>query len=134
MNGFIWKLYEGKKICFDSYKSLRCSDSVSPCRYGLPKIYKPNVPLRTIVSFVGSATNTLSKFLKNVLSPLVSTTKYSVKNSKEFVDLLSPIKIRDFELQVSSEVCYKTNITSVFPISHAELGAFTLLVSQLLLN
>ena len=60
-----------------------------------------NVPLRPIVSFVGSATYNLSKFLKNVLSPLVGMTKYSVKNSKEFVDLLSSIKIKDFESQLS---------------------------------
>ena len=56
------------------------------------------------MSFVSSATYNLSKFLKNVLSPLVGTTKYSVKNSKEFVDLLSSIKIKDFESQASFDV------------------------------
>ena len=104
LNSFIWRLYEGKKIRFDLYKLLRSCDSVLPRIYGLPKIHKPNVPLRLIVSFVGSATYKLSKVLKNVLSPLVGTTKYSVKNSKEFVDLLSSIKIKVFESQVSFDV------------------------------
>ena len=104
LNNFIRRLCEGKKICSDLFKLLRSCDSVLPRIYGLPKIHKPNVPLRPIVSFVGSATYNLSKFLKNVLSPLVGTTKYSVKNSKEFVDLLSSIKIKDFESQVSFDV------------------------------
>ena len=104
LNNFIWSLYEGKKIRFNLYKLLRSCDSVLPRIYGLPKIHKPNVLSRPIVSFVGSATYNLSKFLKNVLSPVVGTTKYSVKNSKEFVDLLSSIKIKDFESQVSFDV------------------------------
>ena len=74
LNSFIWRLYEGKKIRFDLNKLLRSCDSVLPRIYGLPKIHKPNVPLRLIVSFVGSVTHNLSKFLKNVLSPLVGTT------------------------------------------------------------
>ena len=40
-----------------------------PRIYGLPKIYKTNVPLRPIVSFVGSATYHLSKCHKCILSP-----------------------------------------------------------------
>ena len=104
LNNFIWRLCEGKKIRFDLYKLLRSCDSALPRIYGLPKIHKPDVPLHPIVSFVGSVTYNLSKFLKNVLSPLVGTTKYSVKNSKEFVDLLSSTKIKDFESQVSFDI------------------------------
>ena len=52
LNNFIWRLYEGKKISFDLYKLLRSCDSVLPRIYGLPKIHKPNVPLRPIVAFV----------------------------------------------------------------------------------
>ena len=101
LNSFILRSYEGKKFCFDLYKLLRSCDSVLP---RIPKIHKPNVPFLPIVSFVGSATYNLSKFLKNVLSPLVGTTEYSVTNSKKFVDLLSSIKIKDFESQVSFDV------------------------------
>ena len=100
LNNFIWRLYEGKKIRLDLYKLLRSCDSVLP-RMAYQKFINR---MFLYVQFVGSATYNLSKFLKNVLSPLVGTTKYSVENSKEFVDLLSSTKIKDFESQVSFDV------------------------------
>ena len=68
-----------------------------PRMYGLPKIHKPNLPLRTIVSFVGSATYELSKFLKKILSPLVGNTVHTEKNSAEFVELIEKIKYSCYE-------------------------------------
>ena len=47
-------------------KCLRLCDSALPRIYGLPKIHKPNLPLRPLVSFIGSAVYELSKFLKKV--------------------------------------------------------------------
>ena len=70
----------------------------------LPKIHKPNLPLRPIVSFVGSATYELSKFLKNILSPLVGNTVHTVENSAEFVELIEKINILDNESQMSFDV------------------------------
>ena len=61
-SSFVWNLFECKKLSFSMYKFLRSTDSVLPRMYGLPKIHKPNLPLRPIVSFVGSATYELSKF------------------------------------------------------------------------
>ena len=86
------------------YKFLRSTDSVLPRMYGLPKIHKPNLPLRPIVSFVGSATYELSKFLKNTLSPLVGNTVHTVKYSAEFVELIEKINILDNESQMSFDV------------------------------
>ena len=43
-------------------------DSISPKIYGLPKIHKPNAPLRPIVSCVKFPTYYLSTFLANILS------------------------------------------------------------------
>ena len=86
------------------YKFLRSTDSVLLRMYGLPKIHKHNLPLRPIVSFVGSATYELSKFLKNILSPLVGNTVHTVKNSAEFVELIEKISILDNESQMSFDV------------------------------
>ena len=86
------------------YKFLCSTDSVLPRMYGLTKIHKPNLPLIPIVSFVGSATYELSKFLKNILSPLVGNTVYTVKNSAEFVELIEKINILDNESQMSFDV------------------------------
>ena len=62
LNCFIWKLYKNDKI-FYLYKTLGRTDLVLPRMYGLPNIHKPNVPLRPIVSFIGTATYQLAKFL-----------------------------------------------------------------------
>ena len=104
LNSFVWNLFECKKLSFSMYKFLRSTDSVLPRMYGLPKIHKPNLPLRPIVSFVGSATYQLSKFLKNILSPLVGNTVHTVKNSAEFVELIEKINILDNESQMSFDV------------------------------
>ena len=104
LNRYIWKLYKNDKISTYLYKTLRSSDSVLPRIYGLPKIHKPNVPLRPIVSFIGTATYQLAKFLKQILVPLVGNTQYTVKNSSEFVELISSIKLGKSESQVSFDV------------------------------
>ena len=92
LNCFIWKLYKNDKI-FYLYKTLGRTDLVLPRMYGLPNIHKPNVPLRPIVSFIGTATYQLAKFLKKILVPLIGSTQYTVKNSSEFVELISSIKL-----------------------------------------
>ena len=104
LNSFVWNLFECKKLSFSMYKCLRSTDSVLARMYGLPKIYKPNLPLRTIVSFVGSATYELSKLLKNSLSPLIGSTVHTVKNSEEFVEVIELINILDNNSQVSFDV------------------------------
>ena len=42
--------------------------SPTPKLYGQPKLHKPNIPMRPIVSFCGSPTYQLSKYLTNVLN------------------------------------------------------------------
>ena len=86
------------------YKCLRSCDSALPRIYGLPKIHKPNLPLRPIVSLIGSATYELSKFLKNVLSPLVGSSVHTVKNSIEFIKMIEPVRINKYESQVFFDV------------------------------
>lgn len=45
-----------------------------PKLYGLPKVHKPNVPLRPIVSQIDSPTYDLAKHVASVLQPLVGKT------------------------------------------------------------
>lgn len=72
--------------------------------YGLPKIHKPDIPLRPIVSFLMSPTYELSKHLTKVLGPLVGNTSSAVKNSTEFVEFISTQKLRQGEFLVSFDV------------------------------
>ena len=97
MNNFIWKLFKSDKISFFMYKCLRSCDSALTRSYGLPKIHKPNLPLRPIVSFIGSVTHELSEFLKNELSPLVGNNEHTAKNSAKFVKVIKLVRINQYE-------------------------------------
>ena len=56
------------------------------------------------MSFIGSATYELSKFLKNVLSPLLGNSVHTVKNSIEFIKMIESVRINQYESQVSFDV------------------------------
>ena len=61
--------------------------------FGLPKMHKPDVPLRPIVSVIGSYTYNLTKFMSEILKPL-SHSQYEVKDSFTFSsELLSVTSI-----------------------------------------
>ena len=81
-------LQKAGKISDSTYKILYSSDGLCPRFYGLPKIHKPGIPLRPIVSFVNSPTYAISGFLARILSPVVGNTDYTVKNSCEFGDFI----------------------------------------------
>ena len=68
--------------------------SSPPQLHGLPKVHKVGVPLRPIISTIGSPTYSLSKVLARILTPLVGHTDSFVNNSAQFVT-----KIRDATLE-----------------------------------
>ena len=80
------------------------ADTVSPRLYGLPKIHKEGVPLRPIVSFVGSTTYELSKYLCNILSPLVGNTEHRIQNSYDWADKSKQFRLNDDDELVSFDV------------------------------
>ena len=51
--------------------SPKISDSICPYLYGLPKIHKDGVPLRPILSMVGSAQQKVASWLSSVLQPVL---------------------------------------------------------------
>ncbi|XP_075150777.1 uncharacterized protein LOC142224885 [Haematobia irritans] len=61
-------------------RKLHCSSAAAPRIYGLPKIHKPNMPLRPIVSSINVPCYGLSKYIGQILRKLVSE-KYNIKNS-----------------------------------------------------
>ena len=103
VNKYVWNLFKNKKISKAEYHFLHCSKGVTPRFCGLPKIHKASVPLRPIVSFINSPTLYLSKFLSRILSSLL-VNRYSVRNSKEFVDYVQNFTISESEILVSFDV------------------------------
>ena len=76
LNNKLLTLKKTDKIDFRRYNRLRCSVPQPPKLYGLPKLHKPNIPMRTIVSFCWSPTYQLSKHLTNVLKPLTDKSRH----------------------------------------------------------
>jgi len=104
MNKLLLDLQKSGALTSPLYNHLRSSAGKIPLLYGLPKIHKPEVPLRPIVSFVGSPSYQLSKHLAHILSPLVGNTPSHVKNSTQFPEFISQQSVAPGEILLSFDV------------------------------
>ena len=98
------------------YKKLHCSNATPASFYGLPKIHKPERPLRPITSSIGSPTYAVSKHLVSILSPL-RRNRFSVKNSSEFAQ-----KIQQRTVASDETIDFKPlrTVNSLFPQPKAQ--------------
>ena len=48
--------------------TVRTKDTILAKSYGLPKIYRRNIPLRIVISCIDSPVSQLSDFYKNIMS------------------------------------------------------------------
>ncbi|XP_076655132.1 uncharacterized protein LOC143360299 [Halictus rubicundus] len=86
------------------HKTIIPKESKAPRLYGLPKIHKPDIPLRPIVSTIGSPTYKLAKYLTNILKPLTGSTPSYIKNSSHFIHKIQTIQTQPEDLLVSFDV------------------------------
>ncbi|KAI8493809.1 hypothetical protein Bbelb_281560 [Branchiostoma belcheri] len=87
-----------------TYLKLNPTTEQPPAFYGLPKIHKQSVPLRPIVSSIGSVTYELAGFLAKILGPLVGKSQHHVQNSADFVNKIKDIHVEDDETITSYDV------------------------------
>ena len=85
----------------------------SPKFYGLPRIHKPGIPLRPIVSSTGTVTYSTAKELAKILKPLVGMSTHHVYNTKDFVDQLKDVRLQQGECIISYDI---TTLFSSMPI------------------
>ena len=71
---------------------------------GLPKMHKPGMPLRPIISGIGSVTHATAKELSRILKPLVGKSTHHVKNNMDFVQSLEGIQLNPEECMMSFDV------------------------------
>ena len=57
--------------------------------YHLPKIHKPDIPGRPIVSSCGAPTKRISKFVDHHLKPFVALTRSCIKDTTDFLQKLN---------------------------------------------
>jgi hypothetical protein len=91
----------------------------APHIYGLPKIHKADVPLRPIVSSIGSPSHDLAKYLVKIINPVLGTSTSFVKNSTEFVKEIQGKDIDQRHLIVSFDV---TSLFTNVPTNEALLA------------
>ena len=86
------------------YNKIRPKHKQPPRIYGQPKIHKPNVPLRPIVSCINTFAYDLSAHLADILSPLTGKSEYAVTNSTHFVNTINHERIQEKEIMVSFDI------------------------------
>lgn len=84
------------------YYMARPSGSNPGRLYGLPKIHKDDVPLRPVLSAIGTYNYGLGKALKQILSNIVKN-KRIIKDSFTFVDALQSLKNHELNEQQNLE-------------------------------
>ena len=94
LNRFLRKLKSDDVISGELYRNLFASGSQPGVMYGLPKVHKPQCPLRPILSAMNTHNYGISKFLVPILAPY-TINQYSVKDSFTFVRELGGLNIRN---------------------------------------
>ena len=88
----------------NTYKSMYPTGCVPPKFYGLPKIHKPDTPLRPIVSSCGSVTYGVAKELAKILKPLVGKSPHHINSTQDFVEQARHFKLEAGECLSSYDV------------------------------
>ena len=87
---------KNNEITQDILGELRPIGSITPKLYGLPKMHKPNIPLRPIISMIKSPQHNLAKFLNILLQPILRFySRYIVNDSFEVVDRIRNLSSKD---------------------------------------
>lgn len=76
-----------------TYKYIPMNPTAPPLN-SLPKIHKPNIPIRPVVNYTTAPAYKLSKFLASEISKTIDLEdKFTIKNSIELVDILKNTRI-----------------------------------------
>ncbi|BHF81654.1 hypothetical protein SprV_0802478700 [Sparganum proliferum] len=102
--GLLSRLRRNNVISLDEWRQTKPTDMALARFYGLPKIHKPNVPLRPIVALKGSPTYNLAKWMSRKLSFLRECSVTSVNSASQFLADIRGINIRPDQIMVSFDV------------------------------
>ena len=111
LNSTLLTLKKTNTIDTQRHYRLRSSVPLPPKLYGLPKLHKPGFPMRPIVSFCGSPTYQLSKYLTTILQPLTDKSRRKLQSTEDFINATKTVQIPDDYKLVSFDV--KSLFTSI---------------------
>jgi len=112
LNSFLRKLKKEEVINESTYSSLFTSGSRPGILYGLPKIHKANLPVRPILSALGTINYNVSKFFIPILKRL-TLNQYTIQNTFTFVQKLIEIPHANDYVLASFDV---TNLFTNVPL------------------
>ena len=87
-----------------TYKSMYPTGCVPPKFYWLPKIHKPDTPLRPIVSSCGLVTYGVAKELTKILKPLVGKFPYHIGSTHDFMEQVKQLTLTHGECLSSKNI------------------------------
>ncbi|UYV71740.1 hypothetical protein LAZ67_9000201 [Cordylochernes scorpioides] len=86
------RLKRTNQITSAQFQNYTSKPSNTPYIYGLPKVHKPDIPLRPIVAYHLSPAAHLARYLSDVLKPLIKTyNSHSIQDSSDFIHKLKEI-------------------------------------------
>ena len=83
---------------------MKPNDCRAPRLTGYPKVHKADVPLRGVVSFIGSPYENVAKTLVPILRKLQGRSGHYIKNSQQLKEQLEKWTIQRDEILVSYDV------------------------------
>ena len=86
------------------YKRLSPTGAGCPKFHGLPKIQKVGMPLRPIVSSIGTVTYETSKELVRIIKPLVGKSPHHVQNTQDFLEQIKGTQLHSDQCMISYDV------------------------------
>ncbi|BHF62151.1 hypothetical protein SprV_0100513200 [Sparganum proliferum] len=104
LTGLLNRLQRNSAISLDEWRQMKPTDTALARFYGLPKIHKPNVPLRPIVALKGSPTYNLSKWMARKLNFLREGSRTSINPASQFLADIRGKVVRPDQIMVSFDV------------------------------
>ena len=106
LNSKILTLKKTDAIDTQRWYRLTCSVPQPPKLYGRYRncMHKPGLPMRPQVSFCGSPTYQLSKYLTTILQPLTDKSRRKLQSTENFTDAIKTVQIPDDYRLVSFDV------------------------------
>ncbi|BHF79912.1 hypothetical protein SprV_0702303600 [Sparganum proliferum] len=104
VNRILTRLKKDKVITVKDWYMAKPAETAMARFYGLPKVHKPNVPLRPIVSLRGTPTYGLTSWLFQKLRFLTAGPQTTVYSAEQFLDKVRAVTIEPNERMVSFDV------------------------------
>ncbi|BHF67672.1 hypothetical protein SprV_0301070000 [Sparganum proliferum] len=104
VNGILSRVKKEKVITVKEWYMAKPSETPMARFYGLPKVHKPDIALRPIVSLRGTPTYGLANWLFKKLRFLTADSETTVHSAEQFLDKIRAITIEPNERMVSFDV------------------------------